>query len=348
MDVRMLARANQQQSLSSTPRIFTRRRRLLAALAVVASVVTSHGQTKSVPPAHTAALLVDTDDPCRLALDGVDQGVLTPDQAKRLEVPFGEHVLKCSIEAVPDLVWRKVIEVKSSDQVAALVALKALHIQYNQAIVQRNQAAAAQEKHQSDVAVAEQNRAAVKKGPTLQDALLFVQSSLNSMGTVSKSWSAPNLFTGGLVHLSTSTTMSDVSGDAEHCTLAWKATYFFSSDKGYGTSSMTLHLTQVSDVRVMRQSERDQQADIPIDARQQLASFRYSPEPFVVVITTTQPQAYHFQTYKKPGKLEKEGEKSAPDAEITFSDVQLATRVGKAIRYASGLCGGGSQSTSEF
>jgi hypothetical protein len=79
-------------------------------------------------------LSIDTDDACRLVLDGQDQGVVKPDQAKRISVNLGDHILKCTIEGIPDLTWRKVIEVKNSEQVEALISLKALHIQYEEAV----------------------------------------------------------------------------------------------------------------------------------------------------------------------------------------------------------------------
>lgn len=80
-----------------------------------------------------SVILVDTDDDCHLTIDDTDQGVVTPSQSKKVSVPPGEHVVKCVVDGVPDLVWRKVVEVKSSAQSAAMVSLKALHIQYNEA-----------------------------------------------------------------------------------------------------------------------------------------------------------------------------------------------------------------------
>jgi hypothetical protein len=86
------------------------------------------------PPSKTSVLLVDTDDTCRLLIDDEDKGVLSPDHSQKFSVTIGEHILKCTVEAVPDLVWRKVVEVKDTSQVAAVVALKALHIQYDAAL----------------------------------------------------------------------------------------------------------------------------------------------------------------------------------------------------------------------
>jgi tetratricopeptide (TPR) repeat protein len=86
----------------------------------------------------TGTLVVDSDDTCRLTLDGTDEGVITPNGAKTIRVNFGQHVLKCSVENIPDLVWRKVIEVKSTEQVAAVISLRALHIQFEEAVEKLN------------------------------------------------------------------------------------------------------------------------------------------------------------------------------------------------------------------
>jgi hypothetical protein len=94
-------------------------------------------------------LLVDTDDACRLFLDDEDKGVITSAQTQRFKVSLGEHILKCTIEAIPDLTWRKVVDVKDSSQVAAVITLKALHVQYDQAA-----AKAKSEKDQAEAAAA--------------------------------------------------------------------------------------------------------------------------------------------------------------------------------------------------
>jgi hypothetical protein len=82
---------------------------------------------------QNATLLVDTDDTCQLFLDDDDKGEITPDHSLRFSVGLGEHILKCKIKSIPDLVWRKVVDVKSTSQVAEVVALRALHLQYDQA-----------------------------------------------------------------------------------------------------------------------------------------------------------------------------------------------------------------------
>jgi hypothetical protein len=78
-------------------------------------------------------ILVDTDEECRLSVDGEDQGLVESISPQKINVSIGEHVLKCVVESAPDLVWRKVVEVKDTAQVAAIISLKALHLQYQQA-----------------------------------------------------------------------------------------------------------------------------------------------------------------------------------------------------------------------
>lgn len=120
------------------------------------------GQTKSSASGatqnaeKTAMLLVDTDDACRLTVDDQDEGLITPAQSKKIRVSLGDHIVKCVVEQIPDLMWRKVVQVKGSDQVVAMVALKALHIQYNQAAgrvqQQKEKATAPVDKQKTDEA----------------------------------------------------------------------------------------------------------------------------------------------------------------------------------------------------
>jgi hypothetical protein len=91
-------------------------------------------QAKSGPENALSKILADTDDSCRLMIDGADEGVLSPAQSKKISVSLGDHIVKCTVENVPDLMWRKIVTVKTSDQVPVLIALKALHIQYDQAV----------------------------------------------------------------------------------------------------------------------------------------------------------------------------------------------------------------------
>jgi len=77
----------------------------------------------------TAVLLVDTDDACRLIVDDQQEGVLTPTHPGKVEVELGEHLVQCFVDDHPDIIWRKIIEVKDSAQVAVTVELKTIHMQ---------------------------------------------------------------------------------------------------------------------------------------------------------------------------------------------------------------------------
>jgi len=106
------------------------------AIALCCTVQPSSAQTTANAVAKTSTILVDTDDACRLSVDGSDEGMVTPDEVTKIKVRPGGHILKCAIEKAPDLVWRTVIETKSGEQAAALISLKALHDQHNQAAAQ--------------------------------------------------------------------------------------------------------------------------------------------------------------------------------------------------------------------
>ena len=97
-------------------------------------IVAVSAQAQSGQPSvdGSATLLVDTDDTCQLFVDDEDKGEVTPDKALKSTVGLGEHILKCKIKSAPDLVWRKVINVKDTSQVAEVVALRSLHLQYDQ------------------------------------------------------------------------------------------------------------------------------------------------------------------------------------------------------------------------
>ena len=85
--------------------------------------------SKSQQSAHkTATLVVDTDDACHFFIDDEDKGQITADASHKFTVSIGDHILKCKNDSIPDLVWRKVVEVKDTSQVAAVVSLKGLHI----------------------------------------------------------------------------------------------------------------------------------------------------------------------------------------------------------------------------
>src|ERR1039458_5144922 len=118
------------------------------------------------PVTKGSTLLVDTDDTCHLFVDDEDKGVITPAQSQKFKVNLGDHILKCTIENIPDLVWRKVVSVKDSSQVAAVIALKALHLQYSQAVTkvnsQNNEANSVAARQLQEAEAAEKQREAAK------------------------------------------------------------------------------------------------------------------------------------------------------------------------------------------
>jgi hypothetical protein len=91
------------------------------------------------PAAAGSIVMVDTDDSCRLTVDDRDEGIITPDHAKKISVGLGDHILKCGVENVPDLCWRKIVQTKKSGQTIAMITLRALHIRYEQAVAQADQ-----------------------------------------------------------------------------------------------------------------------------------------------------------------------------------------------------------------
>ncbi len=134
------------------------------ALAVLSGTLLTAPLLLAQPQSATkgAVLLVDTDDACRLLIDDEDKGLITPDKSQKFKVSLGEHILKCTVESVPDLVWRKVVEVKDSSQVAAVISLKALHVQYVQAAsnvkTQKEQADAAASKQLEEAEAVEKQQ----------------------------------------------------------------------------------------------------------------------------------------------------------------------------------------------
>ena len=97
------------------------------AIVFCCTVQPASAQSTTNAVAKTSTILIDTDDACRLSVDGSDEGVVTPDEVTKIKIHPGGHILKCSIEKAPDLVWRTVIETKSGEQTAALISVKALH-----------------------------------------------------------------------------------------------------------------------------------------------------------------------------------------------------------------------------
>lgn len=116
-------------------------------------------------PRPTSVLLIDTDDSCRLMIDDEDKGVISPDHSQKFKITIGEHILKCTVETVPDLVWRKVVEVKDTSQVAAVISLKALHVQYSQAVTKVKT-----QKEEADAASAKQMQEAIAAKKQQSDA----------------------------------------------------------------------------------------------------------------------------------------------------------------------------------
>jgi hypothetical protein len=115
---------------------------VIAVMLIVSSLVTVQAQSGQPSVDRSATLLVDTDDTCQLFLDDEDKGEVTPDRALKSTVGLGDHILKCKIKSAPDLVWRKVINVKDTSQVAEVVALRSLHLQYDQTARAKNDPAA--------------------------------------------------------------------------------------------------------------------------------------------------------------------------------------------------------------
>jgi hypothetical protein len=260
-------------------------------------------------------------------MDGTDQGVITPDQSKKMEVPFGEHVLKCTIEAVPDLVWRKVIEVNNSNQVAALVTLKALHVQYDAALVQRNKAALAQQQHQGDTAASERKASNDTKGPTVAVTMKFIQDTLSSIGSLTSTTTSPNAFTGGTVSVLDWDAVSDVEASPQYCSMSFVRTWGWSTTER-GVSSVRVFFRDVVNVILTSKSKQ----------LESLAGFHVSPDYPIMLIKLAQPISVHTQFYKKT-KITKERNDDWKEVSITFADQDTAIRTGKAIRYAASLCG---------
>ena len=104
---------------------------LVAAIWLIAGFMSAQAQGAQQSADKSATLYVDTDDTCQLFLDDEDKGEITPDKALKFSVGLGDHILKCKIKSAPDLVWRKVVNVKDTSQVAEVVALRALHLQYD-------------------------------------------------------------------------------------------------------------------------------------------------------------------------------------------------------------------------
>src|SRR5579863_8860818 len=82
--------------MTGYPKLLRSRSRLLVALSLFVSPILA----QQSPPPTKAVLLVDTDDSCRLLIDDEDKGVLSPNHSQKFNVALGEHLLKCTVEAV--------------------------------------------------------------------------------------------------------------------------------------------------------------------------------------------------------------------------------------------------------
>ena len=111
---------------------------LVAAIWVAVGFASAQAQSAQPTVNQNGTLLVDTDDTCQLFFDDEDKGEITPDKALKFSVGRGEHILKCKIKSAPDLVWRKVVDIEDTSQVAVVVSLRALHLQYDQAARAKN------------------------------------------------------------------------------------------------------------------------------------------------------------------------------------------------------------------
>src|SRR5215831_14893871 len=89
---------------------------LLSIPLCVTFVLRASAQSGTGPqlPAKSATLLVDTDDACRLFIDDVDKGVTPPESSSKFSVNLGAPLLKCKNDPIPDLLWRKAVEVKDA------------------------------------------------------------------------------------------------------------------------------------------------------------------------------------------------------------------------------------------
>ena len=138
---------------------------LVAAIWVVVGCMTGQAQTAQPSANQNGTLLVDTDDTCQLFLDDEDKGEITPDKAQKFTVGLGEHILKCKIKSTPDLVWRRVVDVQDKSQVAAVVSLRALHLQYDQAAVAKaknDQASAGRQLEEAEAQIRQRQKSKVE------------------------------------------------------------------------------------------------------------------------------------------------------------------------------------------
>jgi hypothetical protein len=162
--------------------------------------------------------------------------------------------------------------------------------------------------------------------PTLEYTMNFIANTLNSRGDISWTEELPDLFGASY---SITNSVSEVKTDATACSVSWTSVLTASNDKVVEIYS--LRLAMVSGVRVQPLSEYEQ--------AQSVQTITVSPETYIVLIKTDDPQARHREFYRK-NKLKPETIKppDVQEARIPLADEQTANRITDAIRRASQLC----------
>jgi hypothetical protein len=89
------------------------------------------------PAARTATLVIESDLPCMLTVNGEDLGPLPANGTKTLTVPVGEQVVRAISEEAKDVVWRKAIDVTAGQRKAVLIELKPLLVDHRAAEAKR-------------------------------------------------------------------------------------------------------------------------------------------------------------------------------------------------------------------
>lgn len=109
--------------------------RLLAQIAAMTFLLPLHltaqaqNSASTLPrpsPGKQATLLIDTDEDCTVSVDGNSNGTFLTDKSKTIQVAQGEHIVRASAIAAPDVIWRKVVQTKTGEQTAVLIELKPL------------------------------------------------------------------------------------------------------------------------------------------------------------------------------------------------------------------------------
>jgi hypothetical protein len=119
----------------------------------------SPARQQTLLSSDASVVLVDTDDTCHLVLDDQDEGTISPSQSRKLSTTPGEHIVKCTVENMPDLLSRQVVQVKPGSQSVVAISLKDLHNQKQQALSQ-------EEKQKAEkLAAAEEERTQAEQQP---------------------------------------------------------------------------------------------------------------------------------------------------------------------------------------